>query len=437
MKINTRFNVLALAAAGVCFAASAEVTVPEVSNVRLSQDEGSRKVTITYDLTNAPAIVTFDIQTNTMSDASGEWKSIGGENIDFVTGEANKVVKSDGTDLRIDWRADRSWPNHVIPSGCARAVVTAWTTNDAPNYMVVSLSKANPEINFYADASFVPGGVTNNPAYKTSKMVFRRINARGVKWQMGTVANTEGGIQADETTHDVTLDHDYYLAVFPLTQAQWTQVKENNPSWHWPINGAWRPADIVGVQDARGAIPNGDPVAETSFMGVLGARTGLKFDLPLESEWEFACRAGWGSGYWPNGKKMLKQDVDAGLPGRYRFNGGYINGTTAPDPATADVDVATPVVGTNGANDWGLYDMLGCLFEFCRDYYQADITGLNGALCTQSSGRYVRRGGSFTVTAQSWARSGARQSDTSYKYSDAYNGNGYNTFRVACYSFAD
>jgi len=436
MKIDSRLSVLALTAVGVCSAVSAAVTVPEVSNVRLAQAEGSRKVTIKYDLVNAPAIVTFDIQTNTAADASGEWKSIGGENIDFVTGAANRVVQTDGTDLEINWRADRSWPNHVIPDGCARAVVTAWATNDAPNYMVVSLSKANPEINFYADASFVPGGVTNNPAYKSSRMVFRRINARGVKWQMGTVVNTEGGRQSDETTHDVTLDHDYYLAVFPLTQAQWTQVKENNPSWHWAINGdAGRPADIVGVRDARGTVANNAAVAADSFMGVLGARTGLKFDLPLESEWEFACRAGWGSGYWPNGRKMLKQDVDAGFPGRYKFNGGYINGTTAPDPATADVDAATPVVGTNGANDWGLYDMLGCLFEFCRDFYQADITTLNGALCTSGT-RFVRRGGSFTVTAQSWGRPGARQSDSPYNYTDSYHGNGYNGFRVACYSFA-
>lgn len=92
-------------------------------------------------------------------------------------------------------------------------------------------------------------------------------------------------------------------------------------------------------------------------------------------------------------------------------------------------------VGTNGTNDWGLYDMLGCLFEFCRDLYQADITTLNGALCTSGT-RFVRRGGSFTVSAQSWGRSGARQSDSPYNYTDSYHGNGYNGFRVACYSFA-
>ena len=84
--------------------AFASAIVPAVSDVSMSQS-ADRTVTVTYTLTNAPAVVTLDIQTN---GTGGVWASIGGENISGVlagvpVGDVWKVVESDGRHS-ITWR---------------------------------------------------------------------------------------------------------------------------------------------------------------------------------------------------------------------------------------------------------------------------------------------------------------------------------------------
>ena len=61
--------------------------VPVVSDATMEQPTGTREVTITYTLSDAPAVVTLDIQTNA---TDGTWASIGGENIQRVTGDVWK-----------------------------------------------------------------------------------------------------------------------------------------------------------------------------------------------------------------------------------------------------------------------------------------------------------------------------------------------------------
>ena len=126
--MNTQKNTwVALAALS---ALSAYAVVPEVSNVSMAQD-AARLVTITYTLADAPAVVTVDVQTNATVDGQTVWASIGGANIQQMAGDVwKKVEPGEHTVL---WRPDLSWPDHRIPDGGARTVVTAWSLDNQPD----------------------------------------------------------------------------------------------------------------------------------------------------------------------------------------------------------------------------------------------------------------------------------------------------------------
>ena len=110
----------------VCTMANA---APKVVSATMSQPSmGDRTVTLTYELTHAPTIVTIDIQTNGVS--------IGGVNMTHMVGAANCLVDSVGTKT-VTWRPDLAWPSNKLAG--VTAVVTAWATNAPPDYMAVDL----------------------------------------------------------------------------------------------------------------------------------------------------------------------------------------------------------------------------------------------------------------------------------------------------------
>ena len=220
-------KLIAVAFACAAFAVCAD-DVPEVSGITMTQGSGSRLVTITYNLANAAAVVTLDIQTNVTGNV---WASIGGENIQHVSGDVWKKVETGAH--TITWHPDLSWPDHQIADGGARAVVTAWSVDNPPDYMVVNISSTavtNSET-YYPSVEFLPGGLLSNSLYRTSSLVMRKIPAQGVTWEMGS-GTTETGRATDgsETMHTVTLTNNYYIAVFETTQEQWAQVQTANPT---------------------------------------------------------------------------------------------------------------------------------------------------------------------------------------------------------------
>lgn len=405
-----------LLAAGVALASfPAWATVPTVSNVHMSQPNGTREVTITYNL-DAAAVVTLDIQTNATANAAADdpgWTSIGGEGIWNAYGDVWKKVNAEGGASfsgTIKWRPDLSWPDYKILGNGARAKLTAWSLNNTPDFMVVHLDVANAEPNYYPAKEFLPGSeygqkgaITNNPAYKTTKLLMRKIMAAGVQWTMGSTesectATTE---RTRETTHLVTLTNNYYIGVFEITQKQWKMV--------WPDSAATayhtadgedesragehelRPMEQVSYNEIRNSsnttavagnqYPN--PPNDDSFLGRLRALTdGINFDLPSEAQWEFACRAGNGDGLWGNGqpiKQTVTQSnrnslsaVQLGLPGRC----GLAKSNVAVEQG------GTSIVGTYAPNSWDIYDMHGNVWELCLDKWQNDVSSLAGAVVT-------------------------------------------------------
>lgn len=418
MNLKTmKFALLGASAAAVQFAGAA---VPEVTSVKMSQD-ASRLVTIAYTLENGPAVVTVDIETN--DTATGAWASIGGKNIQRVTGDVWKKVSGDGGTIR--WQADLDWPDHKIAGNGVRAVVTAWALDNTPDYMIVDLSpSAAPNSQeYYPGADFIPGGLLTKDDYRTTRLVMKKVMAKDVKWTMGSITE-----EKNKWTHYVTLDHNYYIGVFEITQAQWKLLAGTDPSNY---KGSYRPVEKVSYVSIRNAKATDNTWAggnwpdapyEGSFLDLLRDRTGLDFDLPSDAEWEFACRAGHGEGYWGNGEPESKGEL---CPGRYNYQASLDGGGTA-------------VAGHYEPNSWGIYDMHGNVWEWCLDWWVdgESISNNNGAVNVSDTDKTKSRGG--TTGTQRMLRGGSAGGQAAEAYSAMRWGHNttlqyeWTGFRVAC-----
>jgi formylglycine-generating enzyme required for sulfatase activity len=129
----------------------------------------------------------------------------------------------------------------------------------------------------------------------------------------------------------VTLTKGFWMGVTPVTQAQWRAVLGSNPSY---FKGDDRPVESVSWDDCQ------------AFCRGLGRRTGKPVRLPMEAEWEYACRAGTATAYPGGDGEQALQGV-----GWYRANSG---GQTQP-------------VGRKAPNAFGLYDLHGNVWEWCAD----------------------------------------------------------------------
>lgn len=388
--------------------------VPVVTNVVLTQKR-SHQAIIRYDLLHASAVVTADVETNTLADASGAWVSVGGANVSGLEGDVNRVVAS-GQDRIIRWTS----PFSVANAAGVRVRLTAWALDDTPDCLVVDLSAGltrKDRVRYFADESFLPGGLMPNHDYRTSRIVMKRIRAKNRPWTMGTTA--ELGRGTNEKSHPVVLDHDYYIGIFEVTQGQWRKIGGNDPtpSFADPLramNNVTYPEireNTIGKPNLRDEFryPNGP--CDTSFVGVLREMTGLDFELPGEAEWEYACRAGNGEGLWGTGTEILDEALDANLPGRYKENVGG--------------DQSVAVAGSYAPNAWGLYDMHGNVRELCLDWYVSDVSALGGAVNTTTASRVVIRGGDYHEPA--------KHTRSAHRDDAAPTGRaGYTGFRLVC-----
>ena len=366
---------------------------PSVSNVVLSQNDG-RECTVTYDLAEAPAVITLSMETNSGS----AWVAMDDKVVSRAMGDVNrKIAASSG---RITFVAECDLPEN---SASVRAVVTAWPMDDTPDYMVFSLAagaaSAEDRVRYYTSTNAIPGGLLDNVEYRTCSMVFRKIRAKGVKWMMGAdhVAEPSGkGYDPREDQHEVTLDRNYYIGVFPLTQGQ-MRVLLGTWAGGFSIDRTLRLQDALFYNTyqsnpcARGTPYPEDP-SSASILGVMRTRSGnlIDFDLPSEAEWEFACRAGYGDNTWPTGVDMQMTyavrltDPELDRLGRYKGTNADVWWTSSSDSLNLSqyqgVGNGTPVAGSYMPNAWGLYDMLGGVAELCNDWYSQSITALNGAV---------------------------------------------------------
>ncbi len=189
---------------------------------------------------------------------------------------------------------------------------------------------------------------------------------------MGAPSDENGSNDSERPEHSVAISP-FYIGKYPVTQAQYLAIIGKNPAFHL---GAQRPIENVSWHDAQ------------QFCHKLTAMTNRRYRLPSEAEWEYACRAGTTTPF------SFGESI---VPNLANYNGDR----SYNDSPQGYYREQTSGVGNFPANDFGLFDMHGNVWEWCEDhwhnnYHQASING--AAAIDHLAGRNdarILRGGSW------------------------------------------
>ena len=322
-------------------------------------------VTVAYTLSE-DAIVTASVLTNGVA--------LSGDALDALGGDVNRRIKATGEGIvrTLKWFPDASFEGHQLDAASVRVELKAWPLESPPDYMVVDLRVAS-NLCYYATEDSLPGKI-GDVVYKSDKLVMRKIRAKDVHWVMGTSSNYVNSLGGDapeisrELVHRVRLTHDYYIGVYPVTEAQHELIDRQRESASRLPKSAVSFASLRGTDkgsqwpslDEEGNldVAASHSVDATSWIGKFRSRTGLVWaDLPTEAQWEFAARAG-EKALLPGGEV-----ITAAAVGRYaRFDGNLA------EPDCEGLTASRATVGSYRPNGWGLYDVLGNVLEWCLDW---------------------------------------------------------------------
>ncbi|MDR3261780.1 MAG: formylglycine-generating enzyme family protein, partial [Tannerella sp.] len=190
------------------------------------------------------------------------------------------------------------------------------------------------------------------------------VLVRSGTFTMGCTSEQDVCYNDEKPAHKVTLSY-FYIGKYEVTQKQWTDIMGTNPS---KFKGDNLPVEGVSWN------------AVQEFISKLNAQTGKNYRLPTEAEWEYAARGGESSrGYKYSGSNNV---------GEVAWYSGNSGDKTHP-------------VGTKKANELGIYDMSGNVWEWCSDWYGAYSSSSQTNPQGATSGSYrVARGGGWSGYAR-------------------------------------
>ena len=184
-----------------------------------------------------------------------------------------------------------------------------------------------------------------------------------------------------QPVHTVTLTKAYYMGVTEVTQALWYAIMGQKPTSDGPawsdVNGLGdnNPANYISYEDCQAFISS----LNTKLASQL--TSGEQFNFPTEAQWEYAARGG-----------------------GYSLGYTYAGGNNIDEVAwyTTNSGGMTHEVKGKNANELGLYDMSGNVWEWCLDGYSANYysnSPTTDPVNTEFANGHVYRGGSFQSSA--------------------------------------
>jgi len=188
-------------------------------------------------------------------------------------------------------------------------------------------------------------------------------------FDMGST-RAENQCDRDEPTHTVVLTKGFWIGKYPITQRQWVAVMGQGGGFL----GLGRKAHFDGDDFPMENVTWEESVA---FARRLAGASGMKFRLPTEAEWEYACRAG----------------CDDAVPGTGKLDSmaWYAENSGK----------CTHQVGCRKPNDWGICDMHGNVWEWCADWFgEYPSEDVEDPVGPQNGGSKVLRGGGWGSKAE-------------------------------------
>jgi len=299
--------------------------------------------------------------------------SIDGE---FCFGECDKPVAQSGvSDDRVFWESvkDSRDINEVrayleqFPRGIFAGIARA---------RVAALGKAEPQVAMERPPQASAAAPTPPPTALKAGSVFKdcedcpeMVVIPAGTFMMGSKADpfTTTHINKEEQPQHAVSIRSFALGKFEVTQEQWYALMGNLPS---NFKGRTLPVEQVSWVDAQ------------NFIKRLNAKTGQNYRLPSEAEWEYAARAGSPADYFFGD--------DLNQLSRFAWFGGNSGNKTQP-------------VGGKTANNFGLHDMHGNVWEWTQDCWNGNYAGApaDGSAWTAGDcSRWVLRGGSWVSPPQ-------------------------------------
>ena len=208
-------------------------------------------------------------------------------------------------------------------------------------------------------------------------------------YMMGSPASEAGRYDDEGPVHRVTIGYTLAVGVYEVTFAEWDAcVGAGGCGGHRPDDEGWgrgsRPVINVSWEDAR------------EYVAWLSRESGEAYRLPSEAEWEYAARAGTVTARYWGESESGQCGYGNGADAAYKTANPDIEWTTV---SCSDGYENTAPVGTFGSNAWGLYDVLGNVWEWTEDCWHDRYAGApaDGSAWRSGGDCFLRvlRGGSW------------------------------------------